>query len=81
MKENTKKHIEAPLRQTYTSGFGQFLVYLDTYTQLLAGMAGRLLDQRTDQLRLKLGHVQALLQGILGQHHVVIDARLVDRYR
>ena len=43
-------------------------------------MAGRLLDQCADQLRLKLGHVQALLEGVLGQHHVVIDAGLIDRY-
>lgn len=28
---------------TYTSRYAQFFVYLDTYTQLLAGMAGRLL--------------------------------------
>lgn len=66
---------------TYTSRYAQFLVYLDTNTQFLAGMAGRLLDQGTNELGLQLRHIQTLLEGILGQNHVVVDTGLVDCHR
>lgn len=41
----------------------------------------RLLAEAGDQLVLQLGHLQALLEGILGENHVVVDAGVLDRHR
>ena len=40
-----------------------------------------LLGQLAEELRLQLGHLQALLDGVGGQHHVVVDAGRVQDHR
>lgn len=53
-------------------------VYL--HPSLVVHVPAGLLDERAQQLVLQVRHVQALLQGVLGQHHVVVDARLLQRH-
>ena len=71
-------------------------VYLDTSSALLVGLllvglllllllcqddpAG-LLGQLAEELRLQLRHVQALLDGVGRQQHVVVDAGRVQDHR
>jgi hypothetical protein len=46
----------------------------------IGGLAASLLGQDGQQLRLQLGAVEALLEGVLGQDHVVVDTRGVQHH-
>lgn len=59
---------------TYT--MPQFGEYLDAGLRRL--VARRLFDEGAHHFRLKLPLVEALLQSVLGEHHMVVDAGRFD---
>lgn len=70
--------------RTYSGLFAQFLcVYLHASprTNLLSRVPTRLLDETAYQFVLQLGHVQGMLQGVLSEHDVIVDAGLIDGNR